>query len=164
MSQRRSEKEEFWRLVLVEFSNGGLKVREFCRQEGISEPSFYAWRKKIAGLDEQQRSAVPDWGVPDWGVPDWVPVMVVTDQGAATGSENDLANPQRELNRDSNGQLTPSAGSPRNLSAPSALHSELEVTTLAGLKVRIGDACSLELIQRTLLALDPTSHRGVSPC
>jgi len=26
----------------------GLSVRKFCKQEGLSEPSFYAWRRKLA--------------------------------------------------------------------------------------------------------------------
>jgi hypothetical protein len=25
----------------------GVSIREFCRQKAISEPSFYAWRKKL---------------------------------------------------------------------------------------------------------------------
>ena len=38
-------KERFWRGVLKKFAAGGLSVRAFCRQERLSEPSFYAWRR-----------------------------------------------------------------------------------------------------------------------
>ena len=47
MSSSRSEKAEFWNLALGEFRSSGLTIREFCRREGLSEPAFYAWRKKL---------------------------------------------------------------------------------------------------------------------
>ena len=49
----RSEKEQFWRLVLEEHSRSGLTAREFCRRESISEPSFYSWRRKIRERDAE---------------------------------------------------------------------------------------------------------------
>ena len=50
-STRSAEKEAFWRLALEEHRGSGLTVRAFCRREGISEPSFYAWRRRIAKGD-----------------------------------------------------------------------------------------------------------------
>jgi transposase-like protein len=37
----------------------GLSVRAFCRQESLSEPSFYAWRRRLR-LGEDGRPSVPD--------------------------------------------------------------------------------------------------------
>jgi transposase-like protein len=51
----RSEKEQFWRLVLEEQARSGLSAREFCRREAVSEPSFYAWRRKIGERDSESR-------------------------------------------------------------------------------------------------------------
>jgi transposase-like protein len=51
----KSEKEQFWRLVLEEYARSGLSAREYCRRETISEPSFYAWRRKIHQRDTQAR-------------------------------------------------------------------------------------------------------------
>jgi len=31
-------------------AEGGVKVDEVCRQQGISRNTFYAWRKKYGGL------------------------------------------------------------------------------------------------------------------
>lgn len=31
--------------------DAGLSVLELCRQQGISQGSFYAWRKKFGGMD-----------------------------------------------------------------------------------------------------------------
>jgi hypothetical protein len=46
---RRSEKAEFWRLVIKRQRKSGLSIRAFCRQENLSEPLFFAWRKRIEG-------------------------------------------------------------------------------------------------------------------
>jgi hypothetical protein len=40
-------KEKHWRGIVDRQAGSGLSVRRFCASEGISEPSFYAWRKKL---------------------------------------------------------------------------------------------------------------------
>ncbi len=49
---KSNEKEEFWRLVVEEYHTSGLTVRAFCQREGVSEPSFYAWRKRLLSRDK----------------------------------------------------------------------------------------------------------------
>jgi hypothetical protein len=36
-----------WRQILQRQAGSGMSVRGFCAEEGIAEPSFYAWRKKL---------------------------------------------------------------------------------------------------------------------
>ena len=36
-----------WAMVIQECSNSGLSNREFCRQRGISEMSYYYWLRKL---------------------------------------------------------------------------------------------------------------------
>lgn len=48
---KRSEKEEFWRLLIGEQQTSGLTARAFCKRDGISESQFYAWRSKIAARE-----------------------------------------------------------------------------------------------------------------
>ena len=36
-----------WAMVIQECSDSGLSNREFCRQRGISEKSFYYWQRKL---------------------------------------------------------------------------------------------------------------------
>jgi hypothetical protein len=36
-----------WREILKRQAGSGLSVREFCATEGVSQPSFYAWRRKF---------------------------------------------------------------------------------------------------------------------
>lgn len=53
---RDSDKEAFWRKTLKEQASGGLNIRVFCRTRGLSEPSFYAWRRSIAERDGNNAS------------------------------------------------------------------------------------------------------------
>ena len=42
-----TDQQQFWQMVLETFKSSGLSVRQFCNQEGLSEPSFYSWRKRL---------------------------------------------------------------------------------------------------------------------
>ncbi len=64
MRRASIEEEEFWRFVLSEQSGSVQSVREFCRQEDVSEASFYQWRKKL-GLTPESAS------------PEFLPIKVV---------------------------------------------------------------------------------------
>ncbi len=39
--------EAAWRDRLVRFRECNLTVKEYCRQEGVSDPSFYQWRQRL---------------------------------------------------------------------------------------------------------------------
>lgn len=45
--ERGREKERFWRGIVRRQRVSGMSVREFCRIEGLSEPSFYFWRREL---------------------------------------------------------------------------------------------------------------------
>jgi len=48
MGRKQSESAEMvWRDRLTRFGTSKLTVKEFCRQEGVSDPSFYQWRKRL---------------------------------------------------------------------------------------------------------------------
>jgi transposase len=51
-------KEKYWRGLLRQARRSGLTARQFCDQQGISQPSFYAWRREIA-LRDQQATTTP---------------------------------------------------------------------------------------------------------
>ena len=42
-----TSKPEYWRKLIAEQEGGGQKVRPFCRDRGITEASFYYWRKRL---------------------------------------------------------------------------------------------------------------------
>ena len=77
--QRRSSKERFWRTMVRQWRGSGLSVRAFCAEHGLSEPSFYAWRRTL--------------GERDAGAVHFAPVQVVPDprpQAAADGFTAEL--------------------------------------------------------------------------
>ena len=43
-----SHKVREWRRRMERFQEGRQSVTEFCRTEGVSAPSFYQWRKRLA--------------------------------------------------------------------------------------------------------------------
>lgn len=46
------ERERFWRELLARQAASGLSVRQFCGREGVSEPSFYQWRKRLSATPQ----------------------------------------------------------------------------------------------------------------
>jgi transposase len=52
-----------WQQRLLRFERSGLSVTAFCDREGVSTPSFYAWRRRL-------RCAAPDG-------PRFLPVQVL---------------------------------------------------------------------------------------
>ena len=52
---RSVEKERFWRDVFHRHGESGLKVREFCRAEGLKESAFYFWKRTITERDREKR-------------------------------------------------------------------------------------------------------------
>ena len=75
-AQRDRGKEQFWRQALARWRHSGITVRAYCAQHGLSEPSFYAWRKELARRD--RRAAEPAGGVAAF-----VPVQIVPEPGVA---------------------------------------------------------------------------------
>jgi hypothetical protein len=52
-SRRDPAKEQFWRTVLQKQRGSGLKIREFCRRQGLADTAFHAWRREIHRRDRQ---------------------------------------------------------------------------------------------------------------
>ena len=48
VSVRSVSKQEYWRKLFAEQASSRLSVVQFCKMRGVSKPSFYAWRKKLA--------------------------------------------------------------------------------------------------------------------
>ncbi len=51
--KRDRGKEQFWRRTLRQWQRSGLSVRAFCTEHGISEPSFYAWRRIVSQREQE---------------------------------------------------------------------------------------------------------------
>src|ERR1700678_701052 len=51
---RDSGKERFWRRLLKLWRRGGQRVRDFCAEHQVSEPSFYFWRRMLSERDQRR--------------------------------------------------------------------------------------------------------------
>jgi hypothetical protein len=51
MSKRSEEKRMYWRGMLDRQAASGLSVRQFCREEHVSEASFHSWKRKLTDGD-----------------------------------------------------------------------------------------------------------------
>jgi transposase-like protein len=44
---KRGEAREFWEAAIRLWTDSGLSVREFCIREGLTEHTFYSWRREL---------------------------------------------------------------------------------------------------------------------
>lgn len=65
--QRDAEKERFWREIIRRQLRSGQSIRGFCRDEALSEPSFYAWRRELKQRDGKRRIGREQCGGPRQG-------------------------------------------------------------------------------------------------
>lgn len=57
--RRDAAKERFWRRVIDGFDPGRTTIRAWCERHGVSEPSFYVWRRELAARNRRpERDAV----------------------------------------------------------------------------------------------------------
>lgn len=71
-------KRQAWRKRFQRFLRSGLSVAAFCETEGVSVPSFYQWRRKLAADGAE---AVP--ASPGRSSPAFVPVRMVNTASAS---------------------------------------------------------------------------------
>ena len=46
--ESKDDQRQFWQMVIETWRDSGISVSKFCKAEGLSEGSFYNWRKKLA--------------------------------------------------------------------------------------------------------------------
>jgi transposase-like protein len=51
--KRDAEKEKFWRKAIREASGSGRSDRGFCRERGLKDSLFYAWRRELKRRDRE---------------------------------------------------------------------------------------------------------------
>ena len=102
---KRCETREFWEAAIRLWAESGLPVREFCSREGLTEHTFYSWRRTLlpessATEVKQEPTAADDGEVATDGrrqrrqrqvagavgkntsAVEFLPVQVVGDEGA----------------------------------------------------------------------------------
>jgi transposase len=56
---RDLDRESYWRTVLARWRRSELSVRAFCQAEGVSEPTFYVWRRKLDRAESRRPAFLP---------------------------------------------------------------------------------------------------------
>lgn len=94
---RNEEKEAFWRKHIEEWKDSGQSKRGYCREHGLSESSFSAWKREVELRDREQAASPDGNGLKaDSSVfarGPFVPLRVVTDKETevVSRSENPAA-------------------------------------------------------------------------
>jgi hypothetical protein len=78
--QRDRVKERHWRRQVAAWRRSGQSVRAYCESAGVSEPSFYAWRRVLAERETRVRGRAV-------AVSPFVPVRVVEDATSTAAVE-----------------------------------------------------------------------------
>jgi len=59
--KRSQQKWDAWRRLIQQWRRSELTIRKFCQDHGVSEPSFYSWRRRIEA-EAEAVGAVEDQG------------------------------------------------------------------------------------------------------
>ena len=59
-SSTDTDQSQFWQMAIDAWQSSGLSVRQFCKQEGLSEPSFYMWRKRLKKSSDPKPDHITD--------------------------------------------------------------------------------------------------------
>ena len=85
------EKAAFWEFVLAEHARSGLGISEFCHREGVSQASFYYWRKKLAGSTLTPPGRFPGTSGESSRFASFLPVQVVSSNDSHVPDQQRLA-------------------------------------------------------------------------
>lgn len=55
--RRGPAREQFWREAVAAWEKSGQSIRAFCSRRGLSEPSFYNWKRSLRERDRFQSPA-----------------------------------------------------------------------------------------------------------
>lgn len=53
------DRERFWRKLVAGQPQSGMSIRVWCDRHGVSEPSFYFWRRELERRREQRQELGP---------------------------------------------------------------------------------------------------------
>lgn len=59
--QKKAARNKYWRERIAEHERGGPTVQRFCEEQGLTEQSFYVWRKRLQ-KEQSMRFALVETG------------------------------------------------------------------------------------------------------
>jgi hypothetical protein len=128
-NQRRSvEKEAYWRGQLERQLASGLSIRRWCRESGVSEPTFYVWRRELRKRDHERGRTERDRHEP-LSEPAFAPGFVAVDVLAPDVLAPDVVTSDAVL---------------------SGREAKLEIDVAGGVVIRLREDASAETLERVL--------------
>ena len=161
-SIRSPEKESYWRGHLSGQAAGGNSIRGYCREQGLQESAFYAWRLEIGQRDAQRQHSpiVPPEGQ--------VPVGLAGRNRTRPAGTHPMAVPLARRSAGKAGSTHSGGGLvavqvvsddvPRPTASPT-----LEIVCPGGAVVRLREDVSTEVLCRVMAACQQV-HRAQSVC
>ena len=133
-NQRRSvEKEAYWRGQLERQLASGLSIRRWCRESGVSEPTFYVWRRELRKRDHERGRTERDRHEP-LSEPAFAPGFVAVDVLAPDVLAPDVV---------TSDVVTSDA-------VLSGREAKLEIDVAGGVVIRLREDASAETLERVL--------------
>jgi hypothetical protein len=143
-NQRRSvEKEAYWRGQLERQLASGLSIRRWCRESGVSEPTFYVWRRELRKRDHERGRTERDRHEP-LSEPAFAPGFVAVDVLAVDVLAPDVLAPD---------VLAPDVLAPDVVTSDAVLsgrEAKLEIDVAGGVVIRLREDASAETLERVL--------------
>ena len=154
---RNRGKEQFWRMMLREQADCGLNARAFCLFRGLSEPSFYAWRRTLGERDRLARVSrrEPTSTPKPMPTPKPKQPMFVELRSSAPPSPSPMPAPASPPAPPSRFSSPSPSSSCWPTSSPCSVAADVPLELLVGdrrLLIRAG--CDLALLRNVLAALD----------
>jgi hypothetical protein len=148
---RSAEKEASWRGHVSRQAVGGVSIRAYCREYGLSEPAFYAWRREIAKRDAERGGPRRD--------PQESPTVRVAGRGRTRSPEADLAATPRAVKRRVGGKASSARSGGAGLIAVDIVGAAevrvmasptLEIECPGGPVIRLREDVPAEVLQRVM--------------
>ena len=128
-NQRRSvEKEAYWRGQFERQLASGLSIRRWCRESGVSEPTFYVWRRELRKRDHERGRTERNRHEP-LSEPAFAPGFVAVDVLAPDVLASDVVTSDAVL---------------------SGREAKLEIDVAGGVVIRLREDASAETLERVL--------------
>ena len=100
MSKRSEQRRAYWREVLERQQKSGLSIRQFCREQQVSEASFHGWKRKLAaGVANSVASAKAGGSPKQEGQTDQGAVFIPVRVSGSAGSLLELVHPRGHVLR-----------------------------------------------------------------
>ena len=74
-----ADRRRFWQELFAKRQTAGLSVAQVCQEAGVSQATFYAWRKRLQSSRERSAAAASRRGLTKKASP-LVPVRIIPDR------------------------------------------------------------------------------------